>query len=59
MNHYNQQILLAFIRKMFFIMGAVLLFNIFFTSSRQWMILANMMLALCLVDVNLGRDVLI
>jgi hypothetical protein len=55
MNHYNQLVLLTFIRKMFFIMGAVILFNIFLTSSSQSMILANMVLALMFVDINFGK----
>lgn len=59
MNHYNQIVLLTFIRKMFFIMGAVILFNILLTSSSQAMILANMVLALMFVDVNFGKKIVI
>lgn len=40
-------------------MGAVLLFNIFLTSSSQSMVLANMVLALMFVDINFGKKWLI
>lgn len=55
--HYNQQVLLVFIRKMFFVMGGVILLNTIFTSAHQSTILCNMMLALFFVDINLGTEI--
>ena len=59
MNHYNQLVLLTFIRKMFFIMGAVILFNILLTSANQSMMLSNMLLAFMFVDINFGKKYVI
>ena len=53
--HYNQQILLVFIRKVFFVMGAVLLMNILLTNSNQSLILSSMVTTLLFLDFNIGN----
>lgn len=54
-SHYNHQIITVLVKKIFFLIGAVLLFNICFTSANHTIILSNMLLVLSFVEVQLGN----
>ena len=51
---YNSQILLSLIRKIFFFMVVVVLFNFGVIGGSQVVLLLNLGLALCMLDVGVG-----
>jgi hypothetical protein len=51
---YNRQILLSLLRKVFFLMVVVLLFNMLATEGSQTLVVANIILGLTLLDLPLG-----
>ena len=51
---YNSQILLSLIRKIFFFMVVVVMFNFGVIGGSQVVLLLNLGLALCMLDVGVG-----
>lgn len=55
---YNNQILLVFIRKIFFFMVAVALLNMLITDTYQNLVLSTLCLSLSFLDLTLSTSVL-